>query len=210
MIERIAERVRRGVGPGEEFVVGVGVTGDELLVDTEGPECAPFVVIAFQPDFEKVFELAVAGYVGGREVTMVIENGFCFREGVVEPAGGFCRKQKIIVNKGHGESTSVTNNCAVGILVHGDNHLILRGPKPEEQEVRDLVRWWSVVQIGVEMPEHLRGWVISSKEFRENLSWAVVVAGEGDVSGAVKELLEELQERGIEVHYTHETYKSCA
>jgi hypothetical protein len=36
----------------------------------------------------------------------------------------------------------------VGILVHGNNHYILSGPRPQEAEARALVRYWSVVQIG--------------------------------------------------------------
>src|ERR1700680_2313643 len=40
-------------------------------------------------------------------------------------------------------------------------------------------------------------WRIISREFRENLEWAVVVPGEGEISPAVAGLLDELSARGI-------------
>ncbi len=36
----------------------------------------------------------------------------------------------------------------VGILVHGNNHFILNGPRPDEQEALALVRHFSLIQIG--------------------------------------------------------------
>jgi hypothetical protein len=36
----------------------------------------------------------------------------------------------------------------VGILVHGNNHLILSGPLPDQATALALVRRWSFVQIG--------------------------------------------------------------
>ena len=45
----------------------------------------------------------------------------------------------------------------------------------------------------------MRDWTISTKEFRENLEWAVVVPGEGEISPAVAQLLNELAARGITI-----------
>ena len=87
----------------------------------------------------------------------------------------------------------------LGILVFGDNHLIVSGPRPDEAVARALVRLWSVIAIGREVPEHLRQWTITTKAFREDLSWAWVVAGEGTQSDAVRVLLKELQDRGVSV-----------
>ena len=39
-----------------------------------------------------------------------------------------------------------------------------------------------------------------SREFRENLEWAVVVPGDGEISPAVTKLLDELSARGITIH----------
>ena len=88
----------------------------------------------------------------------------------------------------------------VGILVHGDNHFIARGPLPDRLLALALVRHWSLLQIGAVTPPPLDRWRITSREFRENLTWAVIVPGDGEISLAVTRLLEELSARGVTVH----------
>ena len=88
----------------------------------------------------------------------------------------------------------------LGILVHGDNHFIVRGPLPDRAEALALVRHWSVIQIGATTPPALDRWRISSREFRENLQWAVIVPAESEISPAVAKLLAELSARGIAIH----------
>ncbi len=88
----------------------------------------------------------------------------------------------------------------VGILVMGNNHLIVRGPFPDRTTALALARHWSIIQIGRTMPNSLRPWSISTKEFREDLSWAVVVPGDGEISSAVAQLLQEIAARGIKAH----------
>src|SRR5229473_2778205 len=90
----------------------------------------------------------------------------------------------------------------VGILVHGNNHFIVRGPLPDRATALALVRRWSVIQIGATTPPALDQWSISSREFREDLAWAVVVPGEGKVSQAVADLVGELSARGIAIHHS--------
>jgi hypothetical protein len=85
----------------------------------------------------------------------------------------------------------------LGILVHGDNHFIVRGPAPDRAIALALARHWSVIQIGAATPDALKQWRISTREFRENLEWAVIVPGDGEMNPAVAELLEELAARGI-------------
>jgi hypothetical protein len=87
----------------------------------------------------------------------------------------------------------------VGILVHGDNHFILSGPEPDETTALALARHWSIIQIGEQKSLSFEQWQIRTKEFRENLEWAVVVPGDGDISPAVSQLLAELSARGIAV-----------
>jgi len=87
----------------------------------------------------------------------------------------------------------------LGILVHGDNHFIVRGPLPDRDTARALARHWSVIRIGAETPPELSPWRISTKEFREDLQWAGVVPGEGAMSPAVAQLLNELHARGVEI-----------
>src|SRR4051794_28999939 len=86
-----------------------------------------------------------------------------------------------------------------GIIVHGDNHFIVRGPRPEPETVRALVNHWSIIRIGAATPERLRRWRISTREFRENLAWAFVVPGDQPHTPAVQQLLVELQDRGIPI-----------
>jgi hypothetical protein len=88
----------------------------------------------------------------------------------------------------------------VGILVHGDNHFIVNGPLPDRDVALALIRHWSLIQIGVVASPPLDRWQIVSREFRENLEWAVVEPGEGEVSPAVILLLDELSARGIAIH----------
>jgi hypothetical protein len=88
----------------------------------------------------------------------------------------------------------------VGILVHGNNHFIVRGPFPDRDAALALVRHWSLIQVGATTPPSLDRWRIVSHEFRENLEWAVVVPGDGEMSPAVTRLLKELSARGITIH----------
>ncbi len=88
----------------------------------------------------------------------------------------------------------------VGILVHGDNHFIVRGPLPDREVALALIRHWSIIQIGATTPPSLDRWNIVSREFRENLKWAVVVPGDSGISPAVTSLLHELSARGITIH----------
>jgi hypothetical protein len=81
-----------------------------------------------------------------------------------------------------------------------DNHFIVLGPLPDREVALALVRHWSLIQVGAITPPSLDRWRIVSREFRENLEWAVVVPGDGEMSPAVTRLLEELSARGITIH----------
>jgi len=94
----------------------------------------------------------------------------------------------------------------IGILVHGDNHFIVRGPFPTRLTALALARHWSIIQIGIQIGQTtsmaLEQWSISTREFRENLEWAVIVPGDGEIIPAVARLLEELSARGVTTHNT--------
>jgi glutamyl-tRNA reductase len=94
----------------------------------------------------------------------------------------------------------------VGILVAGDNHFIVHGPLPDRTTALALVRHWTRIQIGATTPAGLAGWRIVSREFRENLEWAVLVPGDGEMSSAVAILLDELSARGITIHNSQLEY----
>jgi hypothetical protein len=87
----------------------------------------------------------------------------------------------------------------VGILVHGNNHFILSGPLPDEAMALALVRYWSIIQIGEVKSPSFGQWQIKSKEFRENLEWAVIVPGDRGVSPGAAKLLGELSARGVPI-----------
>jgi hypothetical protein len=85
----------------------------------------------------------------------------------------------------------------VGILVHGNNHFILPGPRPDDVTALALAWHWSVTQIGESKSTSFGQRQISSKEFRENLEWAVIVPGDREASFGVTQLLGELSARGV-------------
>ena len=85
----------------------------------------------------------------------------------------------------------------IGILVCGDNHFIVSGPPPDRGTALALARHWSIIQIGRTTPPFLQSWSIVTQAFREDLEWAVVVPGDGQITVAVAKLLEELSVRGI-------------
>ena len=87
----------------------------------------------------------------------------------------------------------------VGILVHGDNHFIVAGPRPDLETALALVRHWSLIRIGATTPRELSAWTIRTREFRENLDWAIVAQGVGETTPAVAQLLDELAERGVRI-----------
>jgi len=87
----------------------------------------------------------------------------------------------------------------IGILVCGDNHFIVRGPLPDRAAALALARHWSIIQIGQTTPLSLQSWSIVTRAFREDLVWAVVMPGDGEVKPAVDQLLKELSARGITI-----------
>jgi hypothetical protein len=87
----------------------------------------------------------------------------------------------------------------IGILVCGDNHFIVRGPPPDRAAALALARHWSIIQIGRTTPLSLQSWSIVTRAFRDNLKWAVIVPGVGEVTPGVAQLLKELSARGITI-----------
>src|SRR4051794_29198104 len=75
-------------------------------------------------------------------------------------------------------------------------------PTARPQDALALARHWSVIQIGATTPPALDQWRIVSREFRENLQWAVVVRGDADIYAAVATLLDELLARGISIRHS--------
>jgi hypothetical protein len=89
----------------------------------------------------------------------------------------------------------------IGILVCGDNHFIVSGPPPDRAAALALARHWSIIQIGQTTPPTLEKWSIVTRAFREDLTWAVIVPGDGAVTPAVAQLLQEISARGIVIRW---------
>jgi hypothetical protein len=87
----------------------------------------------------------------------------------------------------------------IGILVCGDNHFIVSGPPPDRTTALALARHWSIIQIGRTTPASLQSWSIVTRAFREDLAWAVVVPGDGEVTSAIAQLLKEISAKGIAI-----------
>jgi hypothetical protein len=87
----------------------------------------------------------------------------------------------------------------VGILIHGNNHFVLSGPRPDEPAALRLARHWSVIQIGHPASLTFECWEIRDKEFRENLTWAAVIPGDREPSPAAADLLAELSSRNVPI-----------
>lgn len=87
----------------------------------------------------------------------------------------------------------------VGLLVLGDNHLVLEGPKPDREQAVALATYWSLVRIGSSMPESLTRWTIVTKWVRERLDWAVIAPGDGARNPAITQLLDEIAARHIPI-----------
>jgi hypothetical protein len=87
----------------------------------------------------------------------------------------------------------------VGILVRGNNHFILRGPRPDEPTALRLARHWSLIQIGEAASRKFERWEIRNQEFRENLTWAVVIPGDREPSAGAVRLLSELSSRNVHI-----------
>ena len=103
MIERIAQRMRHGCGPGLKFLEGLGVAGDKALGDAIGAHGAPFVMVAFEPDFEEVVKLAVFRDVARRKMAVIIKDRLFFGKLMIEPSGGSGLQEKIFVNEFHND-----------------------------------------------------------------------------------------------------------
>jgi hypothetical protein len=86
-----------------------------------------------------------------------------------------------------------------GLIVNGDNHFVVRGPRPDRETVCALVKHWSIIEIGQTTPVRLQQWTISTKEFREDLEWAWIVPANTAHTAAVMILLDELKARGVPI-----------
>ncbi|WP_031498445.1 hypothetical protein [Bryobacter aggregatus] len=89
---------------------------------------------------------------------------------------------------------------SLGLIVSGEDHFLVRGPACSVEMARTLVRRWTFLT-----PEDLLGlsppipseWKITTKEFREDIAWAIVLPAATEHTPAVAQLVAELRARGI-------------
>ena len=97
---------------------------------------------------------------------------------------------------------------SLGLLVYGDNHLVLRGPRPAQAQAWAMAAHFglSLAQIRPQLDRsgEFRGWCISVREFREELAWAVVLRAGTPHNSAVAQLLDELAQRNIVIDWFKE------
>lgn len=86
-----------------------------------------------------------------------------------------------------------------GLLVHGDNHFIVNGPRPSAEQARALLRQWERPSLPPTPADPASPWSICTKAFREELQWAVAVESSEPHSPAAAQLLQELAARGVEI-----------
>ena len=99
VVKRIAQCVGYGACPGEKFFVGRGVASDVLFRNAVRSHGAPFIVVALQPDFEKVGELPIFRNVSGRKMTVVVEDGLRGGELVIKTPCGVVGQKEIFAEK---------------------------------------------------------------------------------------------------------------
>src|SRR5215467_14179288 len=95
MVKRIAKRVGNGGGPGLKFCEWIRFARAKFFGDTIGTHGAPFVMIAFKPDFEQVIELAIFRDVARREMAMIVKDGLFLGKSVIKTFGGTSLEEKI-------------------------------------------------------------------------------------------------------------------
>ena len=101
VIERIAERVRDGTRPREEFIARIGGASDVRFGNAVGTHRAPLVMVAFKPRFEKIVEAAIGGDVGGRKMRVIVEDWLGCGVGIVEATRRFGLQEEVVVDEGH-------------------------------------------------------------------------------------------------------------
>ena len=99
VVQRIAQRVRHGFGPFRKLFVIRRITRDETFVHAVGAHGPPLVMVAVEPDLRGVFKHAVLGYLAGRQVVVVVQDGHLLGIAVVECFGRFGLQQEIVVEK---------------------------------------------------------------------------------------------------------------
>ena len=98
VVKRVADKVFDGFCPFKEFFVVRFVAGDVVFRNAVSPHLTPFVVVASEPDFCKVFEFFVFCNLGRNKVAVVVPKGFIFAR-FKKLLSGFCFQKEIFVHE---------------------------------------------------------------------------------------------------------------
>ena len=103
VVERIANRLRNGLRPGEELVVIARLAAcDQILGHAVRTHRAPLVVIAREPDLEEILELAVVRNLVRRQMAVIVKDRLLDRVLKVERPRPFSAKEEIFGEEGFG------------------------------------------------------------------------------------------------------------
>ncbi len=107
MVKRVAQGVRHGCTPLLKLFPIAGIASTKTLVHAVGAHSAPFVMIACQPNFSKVFELLILTYLLGGKMAVVINDRHVFGVLMKEYFGLLGVEQKVVVDKAHSHNSSI-------------------------------------------------------------------------------------------------------
>ena len=96
VVERIAERLRHGLGPFLELLPVRGVAGAEAFGHAGRAHRPPFVVIAVEPDLREVVEPVILGHLPRRQMAVVVDDRQIAGVAVIQFDGRIVLQQEIL------------------------------------------------------------------------------------------------------------------
>ncbi len=99
VIQRVAERLRDGLGPFLEFLPIRGVAGAVAFRHARGAHRPPLVMVAVQPDLREVLEAAIRGDVAGRKMAVIIDDRLLLGETMIQFGSAIVPQQEVVRNE---------------------------------------------------------------------------------------------------------------
>ncbi|MNI35120.1 hypothetical protein D3C73_891310 [compost metagenome] len=98
MVERIADGKRQHLAPLGELVFVRSLTSNIMLINAEGSQRTPFVMITAQPQLSDAAKPLVLGYGPGIKMTVIVNDRQRLGMLMIQDAGFLRLQQKILVN----------------------------------------------------------------------------------------------------------------
>lgn len=99
VVEGIADKIRHGLRPFEEFLLVGCFSCDKVFLDAIGAHGPPLVMFPAKPDLGDIAETFVPGDFTGIQMAVVIDDGKMFSIFVVQNPGRFVLQQEIIMDE---------------------------------------------------------------------------------------------------------------